>query len=82
MFWEEEDGRRFGFRCAAAGALVWAAFWFWFASQLLKTLSAAVIVGSSLLAGVAVFDLVRRVDLPKEPVSWVIFLERKDPSCL
>lgn len=71
-----------GLRCAVVGALVCVAGWAWLAIQLLKTLSAAAIVGSSLLAGVAVLDLVRRVDLPNEPVSWVIFLDRSDPSCL
>ena len=30
----------------------------------------------------AAFDLVRRVDLPKAPVSRFAFLERRDPSCL
>ena len=51
-------------------------FVFWPANQSEKTLSAAATVGSSLLAGVPVLDLDRRVDLPKEPVSGTAFLER------
>lgn len=50
-----------------------------------KTLPADCIVGSSRLAGVAVFDLERRVDLPKAPVSGTPRRARTFvglPSCL
>lgn len=56
---------------------------FWPASQSEKTLSAAATVGSSLLAGVPVFDRDRRVDFPNEPVSGTAFLGRpNEPSWL
>ncbi len=50
--------------------------WAWFWIQLEKTLSAAAMVGSSRRAGVAVFDLDRREDLPKDPDSAAALRER------